>query len=72
MNGTMLNDFLRNIHPDLSRYTYRMLKSLVTLRMLPLLTAEDLEKDCGVDNSVHRKLIMDAAARSKYNYVLNI
>jgi len=57
---TNLNQFLKDIHPELCRYTYRMLKSRVNLTLLPHLSEDHLVRDCGINNGVHRMIIMQA------------
>jgi len=57
----MLNHFLQDIHPELCRYTYRMLKSRISRFILPMLKEDHLLSDCGVENGVHRLMILEAA-----------
>jgi len=61
IDSSHLNDWLYQLAPEFRRYTYQMLKSRVTVKVLPKLKEEHLLKDCGVLNGVHRLLILDAA-----------
>lgn len=61
IDSSHLNDWLYRIAPEFRRYTYRMLKSRVSLKVLPKLKDEHLLKDCGVLSGVHRLLILETA-----------
>ncbi|KAK3085111.1 hypothetical protein FSP39_024537 [Pinctada imbricata] len=53
-----LDDWLQEVGSEFTGYTYPMLKSGVDKHFLPSMTEEDLITTCGVENSVHRKKIM--------------
>ncbi|XP_041349347.1 NAD(+) hydrolase SARM1-like [Gigantopelta aegis] len=52
-----LADWLLELGPDFSQYTYQLLHSGVDKTVLPSLT-DDLLKDCGIVNGIHRMLIL--------------
>jgi hypothetical protein len=60
---TGLANWLSALATELRQYTYHMLKSGVTVPLLPQLAEHHLLKDCGIQNGVHRLMIMEAAKR---------
>jgi len=61
---TRLDDWLHEVGGrDLRQYTYQMLKSGVDRRILRSLNDDQLHKDCGVLNGIHRWKILDAVKR---------
>lgn len=61
IDSSHLNEWLCQLTPEFRRYTYQMLKSRVTVKVLSKLREEHLLKDCGVLSGVHRLLILEAA-----------
>nr|XP_018900364.1 PREDICTED: sterile alpha and TIR motif-containing protein 1 isoform X3 [Bemisia tabaci] len=60
---TRLNDLLQNIGPlygSMSIYAYSMLTAGVDKDSLRNLTEEQLQQECGIENSIHRGRIMEA------------
>lgn len=54
-----LNTFLQNIGPEYSIYTYSMLNAGVDKDSIRNLTEDQLLKECGISNSIHRHRIFD-------------
>ncbi|XP_022668130.1 uncharacterized protein LOC111253252 isoform X3 [Varroa destructor] len=54
---------LSNIDAEFTQYTYGFLRSGVDKSALSRLTEEQLQKECGIDNSVHRKKILSYLAK---------
>ena len=44
--------------PELSQYTYYMLRQGVDTYVLRTLTEQELQEECGICNSIHRRKIM--------------
>ncbi|XP_076364418.1 NAD(+) hydrolase SARM1-like isoform X2 [Tachypleus tridentatus] len=59
-DSTNLNRLLQDLGLDLSQYTYPMLQCGVDKDTLLLLSEEQMAKECGVDNSIHRIRICQA------------
>lgn len=59
-DSTNLNYFLQSIGPDMSQYTYPLLQAGVDQDTLRCLTDEQLSKDCGIENSIHRLKILES------------
>lgn len=55
-----LNDFLQNIGPEYTIYTYSMLNGGVDKESFRGLSDEQLEKECRIVNSIHRLRILNA------------
>ncbi|GFT04355.1 NAD(+) hydrolase sarm1 [Nephila pilipes] len=53
-----LSSFLQNLGPEFCQYTYQMLLSGVSVKDLKDLSSEQLESECGIENSIHRMRIM--------------
>lgn len=53
-----LDDWLKEVSPDLSQYTYQLLLSGVDRLFLPQISEELLRDDCGVSNGIHRARIL--------------
>ncbi|XP_064459962.1 NAD(+) hydrolase sarm1-like isoform X2 [Ornithodoros turicata] len=60
VDTTNVNQILQNLGPDFSQYTYRMLQSGVDKDSLKFLNDDQLFKECGIDNSIHRLRICQA------------
>lgn len=54
-----LDDWLMKILPELSQYTYKMLKNGMTRELLASTNVEELEQVCSIDNGVHRRLVLE-------------
>ncbi|XP_022258172.1 sterile alpha and TIR motif-containing protein tir-1-like [Limulus polyphemus] len=59
-DSTNLNRLLQDLGLDLSQYTYPMLQCGVDKDTLLLLSEEQMARECGVDNSIHRIRISQA------------
>ncbi|XP_043196439.1 NAD(+) hydrolase sarm1-like isoform X3 [Amphibalanus amphitrite] len=59
-DSTKLNDFLREINPEFSTYTYPMLSAGVDRDYLRYITDDQLLHECSIANSIHRKQIQQA------------
>lgn len=55
-----LNNFLQNIGPEFSIYTYSMLNAGVDKESLKNLSDEQLIVECGITNSIHRFRILNS------------
>ncbi|CAM1301648.1 SARM1 (predicted) [Pycnogonum litorale] len=55
-----LHEILQNINPELCRYTYNMIKSNVSNDILEHLNDDQLTKECGIGNSIHRVKFSDS------------
>ncbi|XP_041379033.1 NAD(+) hydrolase sarm1-like [Gigantopelta aegis] len=55
---TGLDNWLMGLFPDLSQYTYNMLRQGVDKYMLHCLSEEELRNECGITNSIHRRKII--------------
>ncbi|KAG1686944.1 Sterile alpha and TIR motif-containing protein 1 [Nymphon striatum] len=55
-----IHSTLHGIHPELCRYTYNMIKSNVSSEMIPHLIDDQLKKECGIDNSIHRIRVLES------------
>lgn len=60
VDTTNVNQILQSLGSDFSQYTYRMLQSGVDMDSLKLLNDDQLFKECGIDNSIHRLRIGQA------------
>jgi len=58
-----IDHWLKEIGEEFRQYTYQMVRSGVDRRVLRLLTEENLQRDCGIRNGVHRLKILEAAKR---------
>lgn len=56
---TSLNSFLSQIGPEFSIYTYSMLNAGVDKELMRNLNDDQLFAECGINNSIHRKRILD-------------
>lgn len=56
---TSLNSFLSQIGPEFSIYTYSMLNAGVDKDSMRNLNDDQLFAECGINNSIHRKRILD-------------
>lgn len=66
-----INHFLQSLGPEFSIYTYSMLNAGVeTKESLRGLSEDQLEKECGITNSIHRLRIIDGI-RSLENSMTN-
>ncbi|XP_059147175.1 NAD(+) hydrolase sarm1-like isoform X2 [Physella acuta] len=57
-DGTGLDNWLMSINPELSQYTYWMLRQGVDKFEIKSLKEEELKEECGIHNSIHRRQIM--------------
>ena len=55
---TGLDKWLMGLCPELSQYTYYMLRQGVDTYVLRTLTEQELQEECGICNSIHRRKIM--------------
>lgn len=55
-----LNEFLQNIGPEYTIYTYSMLNAGVDKEFIRGLSDEQLENECRIVNSIHRLRILNA------------
>ncbi|XP_037513450.1 NAD(+) hydrolase sarm1 isoform X3 [Rhipicephalus sanguineus] len=60
VDTTNVNQILQSLGSDFSQYTYRMLQSGVDMDSLKMLNDDQLFKECGIDNSIHRLRIGQA------------
>ncbi|XP_071546760.1 NAD(+) hydrolase sarm1 isoform X13 [Panulirus ornatus] len=58
-DSSKLNEFIVEIDKEFAEYTYRMLQAGVSRDCLRYLTEEQLMKECGIYNSIHRQRIKD-------------
>ncbi|XP_052832606.1 NAD(+) hydrolase sarm1 [Octopus bimaculoides] len=58
-DNTRLNDWLREISEEFSLYTYQMLHCGIDKTVLPTVSEDELERECCITNSIHRRKIMD-------------
>ncbi|KAK3084426.1 hypothetical protein FSP39_013378 [Pinctada imbricata] len=56
---TQMDSWLMKIVPELSQYTYHMLKNGMNKELLATTNSEELENVCAIKNSVHRRLILE-------------
>lgn len=59
-DAACINNFLQNIGPEFSIYTYSMLNAGVDKESLKNLNDEQLIVECGITNSIHRYRILNA------------
>lgn len=55
---TKLSDWLVEVGPEFSQYTYQMIYSGVDKQTLRSLSHEHLSKDCAITNGIHRMKIL--------------
>lgn len=53
-----LDKWLMELCPELSQYTYYMLRQGVDKFVLKTLTDQELREECGICNSIHRRKIL--------------
>ncbi|PRD29211.1 UNVERIFIED_CONTAM: Ect4 [Trichonephila clavipes] len=53
-----LTSFLQGLGPEFCQYSYQMLLSGVNVKDLKELNSEQLESECGIENSIHRMRLM--------------
>lgn len=56
---SQMDAWLMKILPDLSQYTYEMLKAGMNKEVLASTNNEELEVVCGIKNGIHRRLILE-------------
>ncbi len=66
-----LNNFLLNIGPEYSIYTYSMLNAGVDKESLRTLNEDQLIVDCGITNSIHRDRILNYVKRMENTMALS-
>lgn len=54
-----MDAWLMKILPDLSQYTYEMLKAGMNKEVLASTNNEELDHVCGIKNGIHRRLILE-------------
>ncbi|KAL8579686.1 hypothetical protein ACOMHN_066675 [Nucella lapillus] len=59
---TGLDKWLMGLCPELSQYTYYMLRQGVDTYVLKTLTDQELREECGIANSIHRRKILQNLA----------
>ncbi|CAH1802596.1 unnamed protein product [Owenia fusiformis] len=64
-DATKLDEWMTSIHEDFSMYTYQMIQSGVDKFVLPSLTDDHLNKDCHIENGIHRLKILEAIKRCR-------
>lgn len=62
---TGLDKWLMSLSPELSQYTYNMLRQGVDTYVLKTLTDVELKEECGIHNSIHRRKILQNVASAK-------
>ncbi|XP_060562001.1 NAD(+) hydrolase SARM1-like isoform X2 [Ruditapes philippinarum] len=55
---TKIDPWLMSVLPELSQYTYAMLRNGMDRTLLSTTTEEELKEVCGVNNGIHRRIIM--------------
>ena len=55
---TKIDPWLMSVLPELSQYTYAMLRNGMDRTLLSTTTEEELRDVCGVNNGIHRRIIM--------------
>lgn len=68
-DGSNLFHILNSLGPVYAQYTYSMLQCGVDDETLSFLSEDQLDKECRVDNSIHRLKIADAIKR-KFTLIL--
>jgi len=53
-----LDEWITELSPEYRQYVYTMIKSGVDRMYLLLVTDEELMKDCGMANGIHRKKVI--------------
>ncbi|XP_033747198.1 sterile alpha and TIR motif-containing protein 1-like isoform X1 [Pecten maximus] len=61
LDRTQMDSWLTRLQPELSQYTYYMLKQGMTRDLLGLTTDQELLNVCHVTNGIHRRLILEHA-----------
>lgn len=56
---SQMDAWLMKILPDLSQYTYEMLKAGMNKEVLASTNNEELDHVCGIKNGIHRRLILE-------------
>jgi len=55
---TKLDDWLKEVGPDFSQYTYQLLLSGADRLFLPQMSEDLLKDDCGMVNGIHRARVL--------------
>ncbi|XP_045171322.2 NAD(+) hydrolase sarm1-like isoform X2 [Mercenaria mercenaria] len=55
---TKIDPWLMSVLPELSQYTYAMLRNGMDRTLLSTTTEDELKDVCGVNNGIHRRIIM--------------
>lgn len=58
-DNSRLNEWLKELSEDFSVYTYQMLRCGIDRSVLSSISEDELERECGITNSIHRRKIMD-------------
>ena len=56
---TKIDPWLMSVLPELSQYTYIMLRHGMDRQLLASTSEEELKEECGVKNGIHRRIIME-------------
>lgn len=65
---TRIDPWLMSVLPELSQYTYAMLRNGMDRTLLSSTTEEELKEVCGVMNGIHRRIILQHLS-GKYHFV---
>ncbi|XP_013411301.1 sterile alpha and TIR motif-containing protein 1 isoform X5 [Lingula anatina] len=57
---TKLNEWILKLNPELTKYTYQIIRSGVDKNLLPAITEEQLRTDCNIENGIDRMKILQA------------
>ncbi|KAL3857023.1 hypothetical protein ACJMK2_011724 [Sinanodonta woodiana] len=55
---TSIDPWLMGILPELSQYTYQMLRNGMDRELLGTATDDELKAECGIKNGIHRRIIL--------------
>lgn len=58
-DNSRLNEWLKELSEEFSVYTYQMLRCGIDRSVLSSISEDELERECGITNSIHRRKIMD-------------
>ncbi|XP_013411298.1 sterile alpha and TIR motif-containing protein 1 isoform X2 [Lingula anatina] len=61
---TKLNEWILKLNPELTKYTYQIIRSGVDKNLLPAITEEQLRTDCNIENGIDRMKILQAVKGS--------
>ena len=55
---TKIDPWLMSVLPELSQYTYAMLRNGMDRTLMSSTTDDELRAVCGIDNGIHRRIIL--------------